>query len=80
VRGAGRHGGERRQPLLARRQPARLGQLGVALGQGDGDPAQEVDDERRRHAERDPHADHPVVVGDLERLVGDEQDAEPDER
>ena len=39
-----------------------------------------MDDERRGDAERDPRADHAVVLGDRQRLVRDEQDAEPDER
>ena len=45
-----------------------------------GDPQQEVHDERRRDAERDPRADHAAVLGNRERLVREDQDAEADER
>ncbi len=76
----GRQRGQRRQPLLARHQVARRLQLGVARGERAADPKQEVDDERRRHAEGDPHPLQvqahvlDVRVAELERPMPEEED------
>ena len=80
VRGARGHRRQRREALLARGQPTRLLELGVARTEGARDPQEEVHDERGGHPERDPHADRAGIVGDREREVRFEQAAEADER
>ena len=56
VRGAGGERRERSQPLAPRDAFAREGELALAFGELVRHASQEVDDERRGDAERDPHA------------------------
>jgi hypothetical protein len=77
---AGGHRRERSETFLASCETSRLGELSLALGERCGDAQQEVHDERGSDTERDPLAVRVAVLGDRERLMREQQDAEPDER
>ena len=79
VRRARRQRRQRRQPLLAQRRRPRRVQLALVTLQRAPDAQQEVDDERRGDAERDPHAAQVQahvarVIAERQRLVRREQE------